>query len=162
KAVGAVLRADDPVKAARQTMSFVRRDPDAVAGVARAAWDHTMSRMFSQVEGKGLNTATARRYLTDNEGALRGLMGDARYDRAGRLVKASEINLRPVGAALPGSNTAQDLAVMAGAPNKATVASRLAQWVSTGAGAVLGGPGGAIAGHIAGEAAAHSLERNVN
>lgn len=171
KAVGSVLGAADPVAAARHTMSFVRRDPEAVAGVARAAWDHVMAKMFSAVEGEGIKVARSREFLTKNEAPLRVLMGDEAFDRAERLVKAAEINAR-VGNAKTGagSDTAETLATLAGAPHQESVLGKIIHGIATAGGAAAGhvfGGGemgaavGGMAGHAMGDVAKHAVDRRV-
>lgn len=161
-AVGRVLGAKDPAQSARETMSFVRKDPEAAAGVARAAWDHVIANMFSKAEGAGVNVASARRYLDKNEDALRVLMGDERFERATKLVDAAAMNMRAANAKLPGgSDTAQNLQALAEQPEKHSLIGQIVHHGMTAIGGAAGHGAGAIVGHTTGEALRTMVEHRV-
>lgn len=161
KAVASVLSSGDPVKAAKQTLAIVNKGgAEAKRGVAQAAWDYALSRMFSNVEGEGLKVATTANFLEKNRDALRILLGgDGQLKKLEDLYRAAEINSRTGRANVRGgSDTAQN---QASRNQKVVEAAKrsISTVLGAGAGVAFGGPIAGVLGAAAGAATQLAYER---
>lgn len=161
KAVASVLSSGDPVKAAKQTLAIVNKGgAEAKRGVAQAAWDYALGRMFSNVEGEGLKVATTAKFLEKNRDALRILLGgDGQLKKLEDLYRAAEINSRTGRANVRGgSDTAQN---QASRNQKVVDAAKrsFSSILGAGTGATFGGTAGALLGGAAGATVQGLYER---
>lgn len=155
KAVAGILSSGNPVQAAKEAIVVVRKGggQEATDGVARAAWDHTINRIFSSVEEGGIKSAIGAKFLKDNEAALRILMGDEKLKRAQEMLKAAQINAR-AGKAVAG--TGSDTAQKGGSVGRIVLDAakqNLSVLAGAAAGLPLGGPIGAVIGGTAAKSA---------
>lgn len=90
EAVGAAIKS---VKRMRDLVDQMDGDPDAIAGLKRAAWTHFREKSFRGELGEPsteFNPKQAREYLQDNWRSLRILFKDAELNRVAKVIDAGE------------------------------------------------------------------------